>query len=190
MGELVQKVGTQGLHEYPVLPDVGLKKEMAFQEQKELHHKVRALQEGAVLDEEVTEEMLTRRDELQERDRKNGQVRETVLKRRDAALQEPLGPEQVAGACTFVEEGLLASDLRRVISRRQAIVANGWRDATLFTMRNPGRPGPLVQWAAALLGCYIVTTDFWFGRGGSVIKYKGALSGPRRKVWVSANFKT
>lgn len=170
----------------------GLRDEATFQRNKALAHKVTAMRDGVLLDDEITAELEQANEQMKTREAKASQVREAKIRRLQSSMKDGRGPSYVElrGAKTFVEEGLPVADLRRCLEQRRVTIAASWREANVVTVSNAGRPGMRALWTAALQGLFIVTPAFWFDRGGAVVKYCGAMTDRRaRHVWVSQCFK-
>jgi hypothetical protein len=152
------------------------------------------MEEGALLEEELSEDVLNQGAALLARAAKTASARERMLQRRADAVQEAQGPADaaLAGMAVFFEEGLLVPEVRRCLERKNARVTDKWHLADIFTVHNPGSVQLKFRWTAALHGCYLLTPNFWFGKHGPIIKYIGAMSKkkPKRRVWVSEGFKT
>lgn len=169
-----------------------LQDEAKFQQKKALAHKVTAMREGVLLDDEITTELLQASAEMKIREGKATQIREAKMRRLQSSMKEGCGPSyaELEGAKTLVEGGLLVGDLSCCLAKRKVSVTESWREANIITVSNPGRLGMRALWTAALQGLFVVTPAFWFDRGGAIVKYVGAMTERRaRFVWVTQRFR-
>ncbi len=170
----------------------GLVKEVQFQADKEMMHKVRALEDGLLLDHEITPAVTRAREKLRVRAAKAKKARARKHARWAVAQSvKRFDPTPFNGKQVFVEDGLLSFDVRRGFLEHRAVPTGDWRHASLFIVQNPGQAGMRARWAAALRGHSLITPRVWLTGMGPTIRYVGAMRRcrPHRVVWVSADFR-
>jgi hypothetical protein len=162
--------------------------EVEFQRKKEVTHRLRAMEEGALLEDEMDSsfEELVERTKRKEEQSARAKLREHL--RADKAVQEYRAPRNLDGQTVFLDAG--APAVRQAAERRGCRVTTDYKEAKFITVSNPARVDLKFRWAAILGGCSLVTPRFWLNGRGAVITYIAAMGpgGIPRRIWASELF--
>ncbi len=162
----------------------GHEQERAFQREKAFKKRMRSLEEGTALPEEV-EEFRVLWQEEQEKRRKTDHTR-LVGKDRLARLDEGRGCtiEDLQNKAIFVEDECKNDELMDRLKQYGASLSQTRVGATVYVVRDPSLPGNRVKLCACLKGGFVMTPAL---HQGAVVKFESALQ-TKRNVYFSAGF--
>ena len=118
------------------------------------------------------------------RDRTNARA-----KHDNAMTASPPTEKELCKCCVFLDDGLqMPNEWLATLSRYRGIMTReAWR-ANFFVAMNPSQPvNPLITWAAALSGSWVLSPACFLGQPGPSIKYRPAIF-TKRQVWASDSF--
>ena len=149
-----------------------------------------AYHDGLLLDGEKTDELkaAAQAEEVRQaasaRDRANTRVRMSA-----ATTSRPPSDEEYNRCVLFVDAGIqLTGELQATLMKHNGNICREPSRCNFFLAVNPWQPvNPLIKWAAALKGAWVLSPDCFLGKAGASIKYKSAIF-IKRQVWVSAAF--
>jgi hypothetical protein len=119
------------------------------------------------------------------RDRAN-----TRLKHSTATTASPPAAQELSKCVVFLDDGIqMPREWLATLSKyRGRMTREAWA-ASFFVALNPSTPAnPLITWAAALAGSWVVSPGCFMGGVGASIKYKPAIF-TKRQVWASESFR-
>ena len=169
--------------------DPALFVERDFQRAKLRKRVLEANAAGALLDHEVSDDVLKGAAEEAKR-----QVQSRGVRTRAAARQllahhaDPPKPEEMHKSCIYVVAPANDRTLLEAVARHEArIVKDVWL-ATMFIAGNPFDPGQIVTLAAVLRGAWVLTPSTFAGSSQTALKYLSAFK-VRRRIWFSDAFR-
>ena len=118
------------------------------------------------------------------RDRAN-----TRLKHSAATTSSPPAAVEFKRCVVFVDDDVaLTSELQATLSTYGGYICREPHKCNFFLVLHPWQPkNPLITWAAALKGAWVLTPTCFLCKPGASIKYKPAIF-MKRHVWVSEVF--
>ena len=166
--------------------------EEAFQAQKRQKRFIEANLAGALLEEEVSEDLA--RNSAAAADRQMGSLRARIRRadHLEAVDHSVCSVEAVfpPGSAIFVDDGLpLPQEWDVLLARRQLRQVRDLAAAAVLVAKDPWRPGGrCLSWAAALRGLWVASPAVLGGARGPALKHQRALR-TRRHLWASAAFR-
>ena len=124
--------------------------------------------------------------------RQTASIRDRTNARQKIALATTASPpsvQELKGARVFFDSDLkLCKELQVTLLKHNAIMCKDIHRSNIFIAYNPWMPqNPLITWAAALSGAWVLSPACFLGSAGASMKYKPAIF-MKRTVWASNAF--